>query len=163
MWSVLCFFIFLLSLIQATPVTQGTRANVTLYLESLDDRLNNQVLYTSNQGDSIHFYYVGDKSILFATSFIYDGSKYRLHEQQKGSNDKYYLTILNSMLRGQKDSGLKVTLNTDGSLHFAGSDHLYAYKMSDGAIKFLILLFVDDIPNNVSPVKVKAKINWATL
>ena len=163
MWSIIYIFTFLLTFINAAPLTQGTRANVSLYLESSDEMLNNKVLYTANQGNFIHFYYVGEESILFATTFMYDGANYRLYEQQKGSNDKYYLTILDSMLRGQKDSGLKVTLNTDGSLDFAGSDHLYAYKMSDGTIKFLVLLFVGEIPTNVIPVKVKAKINWATL
>ncbi|RCK60693.1 hypothetical protein Cantr_08179 [Candida viswanathii] len=163
MLPILLVFAFLLSLITAAPLTQGTRANISLYLESSDETLNNQVLYTANQDNTIHFYYVGDESILFATTFMYDGANYRVYERQEGSDDKYYLTILDSMLRGQKGSGLKVTLNTDGSLDFAGSDHLYAYKMSDGTIKFLVLLFVGDIPSNVTPVKVKAKINWATL
>ena len=105
MWSIIYIFTLLLTFINAAPLTQGTRANVSLYLESSDELLNNKVLYTANQGNFIHFYYVGEESILFATTFMYDGANYRLYEQQKGSNDKYYLTILDSMLRGQKIPG----------------------------------------------------------
>ncbi|EMG45484.1 hypothetical protein SBY92_004993 [Candida maltosa Xu316] len=163
MLPIILILSFFFSFIAATPVTAGTRANITLYLESTDSSINNQVLYSANQDNTIHFYYIGDESISFATTFMYDGTKNTVYERQEGSSDRYYLTILDSMLRGQLGSGLQVTLNTDGSLDFAGSDHLYAYKMGDGSIKFLVLLFASNVPSNVVPVKLKARTNWATL
>ena len=164
MWSIIYIFTFLLSLINATPVTQGTRANISLYLSSSDESIDNQPLYSANQDNTIHFLYGGDSSILFATTFMYDGVNNKVYGRKEGSSDRYYLTFVDDMLRTKKgDEGMKVTLNTDGSLDFDGSDRLFAYKLGDGTIKYLVLLIKGETPSNVIPVKVKAKTNWATL
>ncbi|RCK56123.1 hypothetical protein Cantr_05466 [Candida viswanathii] len=164
MWSILYTVAFLLSIINAAIVTPGTRANISLYLSSSDESVDGQPLYSANQDNTVHFLYGGDESILFASTFMYDGTTNSIYDRKEGSNDRYYLTFIDDMLRTQKgSSGMKVTLNTDGSLDFDGSDHLFVYKLGDGSIKYLVLSINGEIPTNVVPVKVKAKTNWATL
>ena len=164
MWSILYIFTILLSFINAAPVTPGTRANITLYLTSDDESLNNQPLYSANQDNVIHFLYGGDSSILFSTTFMYDGINNQIYGKQEGNKDKYYLNFIDDMLRSTRGtSGLKFILNTDGSLDFEGSDNLFVYKMGEGTIKYLVLLINGQVPSNVIPVKMKAKTNWVTL